>query len=126
MTFSKRHSVSAISQETIPLELPVSGEPGNETKLALNFPGGDPLFALEGKKLRLLRPLDRDETNLSHVVLQVRWHQICSNYQCKTVDHRDTDFPNSQKCVCKCPCDLNEVNFWTFAKTISMEKVVAI
>ncbi|XP_034940694.1 cadherin-99C [Chelonus insularis] len=58
-------------QPTIPEELPVSGNPYNETTLELIFPGKAPLFALDGKKLRLLKPLDRDSENLSHVVFQL-------------------------------------------------------
>lgn len=63
--------VSAIDQKTVPEELPVSGDPYNETMLELIFPGRAPLFKLDGKKLRLLEPLDRDDENLSHVVFQV-------------------------------------------------------
>lgn len=63
--------LSAIDQKTVPEELPVSGNPYNETMLELIFQGR-PLFKLNGKKLQLLEPLDRDDANLSHVVLQVR------------------------------------------------------
>lgn len=63
---------SAIDQRTVPEELPVSGDPYNETMLELIFPGRAPLFKLNGKKLQLLEPLDRDDENLSHVVFQVR------------------------------------------------------
>lgn len=63
----------AIDQRTVPEELPVSGDPYNETMLELIFPGRKiPLFKLNGKKLQLLEPLDRDDENLSHVVFQVR------------------------------------------------------
>lgn len=61
----------AYDQPTVPEELPVSGNPYNETTLELVFPGKAPLFTLDGKKLRLLKPLDRDNENLSHVVFQV-------------------------------------------------------
>lgn len=61
----------AIDQETVPIELPVNGDPWNETILELSSTGRQPLFTLEGKRLRLIRPLDRDEENLSHVVFQV-------------------------------------------------------
>lgn len=64
-------SFAAIDQETVPAELPVTGDPRNETILELSATGRLPLFTLDGKKLRLLRPLDRDEENLSHVVFQV-------------------------------------------------------
>lgn len=56
----------------MPEELPVSGDPYNETTLELIFPGRQPRFKLNGKKLQLLDPLDRDDENLSHVVFQVR------------------------------------------------------
>lgn len=65
-------SFSAIDQRTVPEELPVSGDPYNETMLELIFPGRAPLFKLNGKKLQLLEPLDRDDENLSHVVFQVK------------------------------------------------------
>ncbi|XP_029661885.1 cadherin-99C isoform X1 [Formica exsecta] len=62
---------NAIDQRTVPEELPVSGDPYNETMLELIFPGRAPLFKLNGKKLQLLEPLDRDDENLSHVVFQL-------------------------------------------------------
>ncbi|XP_076242183.1 cadherin 99C [Calliopsis andreniformis] len=62
---------NAIDQKTVPEELPVSGDPYNETTLELIFPGKQPRFKLNGKKLQLLEPLDRDEENLSHVVFQL-------------------------------------------------------
>ncbi|XP_058794818.1 cadherin-99C isoform X2 [Phymastichus coffea] len=58
-------------QETIPAELPVIGDPRNETILELSSTGRQPLFKLDGKRLRLLRRLDRDEENLSHVTFQL-------------------------------------------------------
>ncbi|XP_014216092.1 cadherin-99C [Copidosoma floridanum] len=61
----------SIDQETVPAELPVIGDPTNETILELNLTGRQPLFTLDGKRLRLLRPLDRDEDNLSHVFFQL-------------------------------------------------------
>ncbi|XP_054015631.1 cadherin-99C isoform X1 [Hylaeus anthracinus] len=62
---------NAIDQKTVPEELPVSGDPYNETTLELIFPGKQPRFKLNGKKLQLLEPLDRDAENLSHVVFQL-------------------------------------------------------
>ncbi|XP_043259907.1 cadherin-99C isoform X1 [Colletes gigas] len=62
---------NAIDQKTVPEELPVSGDPYNETMLELIFPGRQPRFKLNGKKLQLLEPLDRDAENLSHVVFQL-------------------------------------------------------
>ncbi|XP_024216302.1 cadherin-99C, partial [Halyomorpha halys] len=60
-----------ISQETTPLELPIRGDPFTEVQLELVFPKGNPLFILNGRKLQLLQPLDRDVDNLSHIVFQV-------------------------------------------------------
>ncbi|CAH1400264.1 unnamed protein product [Nezara viridula] len=62
---------SDISQETIPSELPIKGDPYTEIKLDLVFPKGNPIFVLSEKKLQLLEPLDRDMDNLSHIVFQV-------------------------------------------------------
>ncbi|KAK1136696.1 Cadherin-99C [Melipona bicolor] len=69
----------AIDQKTVPEELPVSGDPYNETTLELIFPGRQPRFKLNGKKLQLLEPLDRDDENLSHVVFQVRQKYLNKN-----------------------------------------------
>lgn len=63
----------AIGQETTPAELPIVGEPNVDIFLDLSFPKGPPLFFLNGKKLQLLAPLDRDENNLSHIVFQVNY-----------------------------------------------------
>lgn len=65
---------SAVSQETVPPELPISGEPNVDIFLDLSFPKGKPLFFLNGKRLQLLSPLDRDENNLSHIVFQVMYY----------------------------------------------------
>ncbi|KAI4458345.1 fat atypical cadherin-related [Holotrichia oblita] len=62
---------SAISQETRPLELPIIGEPNVEIFLDLIFPKGPPIFFLNGKKLQLLSPIDKDEDNLSHILFQL-------------------------------------------------------
>ncbi|XP_018318616.1 cadherin-99C [Agrilus planipennis] len=61
----------SIDQETNPVELPVSGEPNVDMFLDLVFPKGNPLFYLDGKKLKLLAPLDRDRDSLSHIVFQL-------------------------------------------------------
>ncbi|XP_037944039.1 cadherin-99C-like [Teleopsis dalmanni] len=60
-----------IGQQTIPAELPIYGDPDTEIALDLVFSKGNPIFFLNGKKLQLLQPLDRDEENLSHIVFQV-------------------------------------------------------
>lgn len=60
-----------IQQETTPREVPVTGDPFSDISLDLIFPKGKPIFILNGKKLQLLQPLDRDKENLSHIVLQV-------------------------------------------------------
>ncbi|XP_030756707.1 cadherin-99C [Sitophilus oryzae] len=62
---------SSISQETVPKELPIIGEPNVDIFLELSFPKGPPLFFLNEKKLQLLAPIDRDENNLSHIVFQL-------------------------------------------------------
>ncbi|KAG5889476.1 hypothetical protein JTB14_026489 [Gonioctena quinquepunctata] len=62
---------TSISQETIPAELPISGEPNVDIFLDLNFVNGAQIFFLNGKKLQLLAPLDRDEENMSHIVFQL-------------------------------------------------------
>nr|CAD7570575.1 unnamed protein product [Timema californicum] len=59
-----------LNQATSPAELPIVGDPFSEIVLELVFPKGLPLFILNGKKLQLLKPLDRDEENLSHIVFQ--------------------------------------------------------
>ncbi|KAJ3640599.1 hypothetical protein Zmor_027153 [Zophobas morio] len=61
----------SISQETVPPELPIIGEPNVDIFLDLSFPKGPSLFFLNGKKLQLLSPLDRDENSLSHIVFQL-------------------------------------------------------
>ncbi|XP_073993428.1 cadherin 99C isoform X1 [Rhodnius prolixus] len=60
-----------IQQETTPREVPVTGDPFSDISLDLIFPKGKPIFILNGKKLQLLQPLDRDKENLSHIVLQL-------------------------------------------------------
>ncbi|XP_075213856.1 cadherin 99C [Lycorma delicatula] len=60
-----------IHQETNPPELPITGNPFADIALDLVFPKGHPIFILNGKKLQLLAPLDRDKDNLSHIVFQL-------------------------------------------------------
>ncbi|XP_017776968.1 PREDICTED: protocadherin-15, partial [Nicrophorus vespilloides] len=62
---------SSISQETNPPELPIIGEPFVDIFLELLFQKGPQIFFLNGKKLQLLSPLDRDEDGLSHIVFQL-------------------------------------------------------
>uniref|UniRef100_A0A8D8MA25 Protocadherin-15 n=2 Tax=Cacopsylla melanoneura TaxID=428564 RepID=A0A8D8MA25_9HEMI len=63
---------SELGQETTPAELPIFGDPDTDIVLDLIFPKGNPVyFALDGKKLRLLAPLDRDADNKSHLVFQL-------------------------------------------------------
>lgn len=69
---TKYSCFSAINQETIPPELPILGDPINDIILELMSSIKPPLFTLDGKKLRLLRSLDRDVDNLSHLVFQVK------------------------------------------------------
>uniref|UniRef100_A0A182PEL0 Cadherin domain-containing protein n=1 Tax=Anopheles epiroticus TaxID=199890 RepID=A0A182PEL0_9DIPT len=62
---------SSVAQQTNPPELPISGDPNDDITLELVFPKGKPTFLLDGKSLRLIHPLDRDEENLSHIVFQI-------------------------------------------------------
>ncbi|CAH0583152.1 unnamed protein product [Chrysodeixis includens] len=60
-----------VDQSTIPAELPIVGEPDVDVALSTVFPKGPTLFQLDGKRLQLLQPLDRDADNLSHMVFQL-------------------------------------------------------
>ncbi len=63
------------SQVTSPEEMPVSGFPGDDIRLELFYPESKQFeshFALDGKRLKLLKPLDRDEGDLSSIMFQVR------------------------------------------------------
>ncbi|XP_031770318.2 cadherin-99C [Galleria mellonella] len=60
-----------VNQSTIPSELPIVGEPDVDVLLTTVFPKGPTLFQLDGKRLQLLQPLDRDADNLSHMVFQL-------------------------------------------------------
>jgi len=56
---------------TSPAELPIVGDPESQIQLDAVFPQNRQLFRLDGKRLRLLQPIDRDSANVSHVVFQV-------------------------------------------------------
>ncbi|XP_048489544.1 cadherin-99C [Plutella xylostella] len=60
-----------VNQSTVPAELPLAGSPGVDVALSAVFPKGPALFQLDGKRLQLLQPLDRDPGNLSHMVFQL-------------------------------------------------------
>ncbi|GBP26752.1 Cadherin-99C [Eumeta japonica] len=60
-----------VNQSTVPAELPIVGEPDVDVALSTVFPKGPTLFQLDGKRLQLLQPLDRDADNLSHMVFQL-------------------------------------------------------
>ncbi|XP_049870915.1 cadherin-99C isoform X2 [Pectinophora gossypiella] len=62
---------SQVNQSTIPPHLPIVGEPDVDVLLSTVFPKGPTLFELDGKRLQLLQPLDRDADNLSHMVFQL-------------------------------------------------------
>ncbi len=71
----------SIIQPTTPSELPIAGAPGRDIELSVleDPPNGrrggeeeNDFFYLEGKSLRLKRPLDRDEKDLSSLMIQVR------------------------------------------------------
>jgi hypothetical protein len=61
----------AVGQLTVPPELPIFGDADTEISLDLIFVKTEPIFSLSGKTLKLLKPLDRDKDNLSHIVFQV-------------------------------------------------------
>lgn len=63
--------ISDVGQRTTPAELPIYGDPYTEIALELIFAKENPNFLLNGKTLQLLKPLDRDQDNLSHIVFQV-------------------------------------------------------
>lgn len=92
----------------MPEELPVSGDPYNETALELIFPGRQPRFKLNGKKLQLLDALDRDEENLSHVVFQVRVISLRTEIRDGALsrhtehDHVELNLPNPLSALCVC------------------------
>ncbi|RVE54613.1 hypothetical protein evm_000734 [Chilo suppressalis] len=60
-----------VNQSTVPAVLPIVGEPDVDVVLSTVFPKGPTLFQLDGKRLQLLQPLDRDAENLSHMVFQL-------------------------------------------------------
>lgn len=64
-------TISEVNQTTVPAELPIVGDPDVDVILSTVFPKGPTLFQLDGKRLQLLQPLDRDADNLSHMVFQV-------------------------------------------------------
>ncbi len=50
----------------------IPGEPGTDIELKINYPDEDSRsFVLEGKKLKLVKPLDRDAKDLASIVVQV-------------------------------------------------------
>ena len=66
------------TQTTEPARLPISGSPGSDIRLELHYADEEPssrkFFTLDEndqKKLRLVKPLDRDEEDLSSVMFQV-------------------------------------------------------
>ncbi|CAB3235908.1 unnamed protein product [Arctia plantaginis] len=60
-----------VNQSTVPSVLPIVGEPDVDVELSTVFPKGPTVFQLDGKRLQLLQPLDRDADNLSHMVFQL-------------------------------------------------------
>ena len=52
----------------------MSGEPGADIELKINYPPEEiesRSFVLDGKRLRLTKPLDRDAKDLASIVFQV-------------------------------------------------------
>lgn len=64
-------SFPVVGQQTTPPELPIFGDADKDIKLELVFQKIEPVFSLSGKTLQLLKPLDRDKDNLSHIIFQV-------------------------------------------------------
>ena len=64
------------TQGTTPDELPISGFPGDDIRLELSYSEESEQysshFELDGKALRLRKPLDRDEKDLSSIMFQVQ------------------------------------------------------
>ena len=64
------------TQGTTPEELPISGFPGDDIRLELSYSEESEQysshFELDGKALRLRKPLDRDEKDLSSIMFQVQ------------------------------------------------------
>ena len=53
----------------------LSGEAGVDIELKINYPAEEvesKNFVLDGKKLRLVKPLDRDAKDLASIVFQVK------------------------------------------------------
>ena len=63
------------TQGTTPKELPISGFPGDDIRLELSHSEESEQysshFELDGKALRLRKPLDRDDKDLSSIMFQV-------------------------------------------------------
>lgn len=64
-------TISDWEQQTSPIDLPIFGESKKDIFLKLSYLKIEPVFELEGKRLKLLKPLDRDKDNLSHLIFQV-------------------------------------------------------
>ena len=79
------------TQGTTPGQLPIAGFPGDDVRLELSYSEESAQYAshfeLDGKTLRLRKPLDRDEKDLSSIMFQVwsvnRVESAC--VQCKSV-----------------------------------------
>ena len=63
------------TQGTTPGQLPIAGFPGDDVRLELSYSEESAQYAshfeLDGKTLRLRKPLDRDEKDLSSIMFQV-------------------------------------------------------
>ncbi|ROT74065.1 protocadherin-15, partial [Penaeus vannamei] len=59
-----------VDQQTSPSELPIEGDPEAEIELSVSEAGTD-YFALSGRRLQLVKPLDRDEQDLSTLSFQI-------------------------------------------------------
>ncbi|XP_054716801.1 cadherin-99C-like [Uloborus diversus] len=68
-----------MDQETVPAELPIRGAPP-AVELAIQTTTADEFF-IEGKRLRLKRPIDRDDGKLNMVRLQISCTDVITRIQ---------------------------------------------
>ncbi|KAF8774708.1 Cadherin-99C like protein [Argiope bruennichi] len=68
-----------INQSTVPIELPIRGL-SHQIELEIQTATAD-YFAIEGKSLRLKRPIDRDDGKLTMIRLQIACREVTSGVQ---------------------------------------------
>ncbi|XP_076053074.1 cadherin 99C [Oratosquilla oratoria] len=73
-----------VDQLTVPTELPLEGTVGSDVLLELSE-SGKKHFVLNGKRLQLVHPLERDEEDLSTLILDVECQAVAGSGQRRTV-----------------------------------------